>query len=102
MGYLLLLTDVYDTLKRVVNGNQMNLQKGFIPNGDQNMANFDSFASTNTIRSSFCADGVRAGTRVFLLDMGDKFLVASRFQNIGYRKGLDSAIALFERTLVGA
>lgn len=66
------------------------------------MANFDNLASTNTIRSSFCADGVRAGTRLFLLDTGGKFLVATRFQNIGYRKGLDAALALFERALVGA
>lgn len=28
MGYLLLLTDVLDTPKRVVNGNRMNLQNG--------------------------------------------------------------------------
>lgn len=60
----------------------------------------DTFAKDNAIRTSFCADGVRAGTRLFLLDVGGKFLVATRFQNIGYRKNLDAAIALFERALV--
>lgn len=54
------------------------------------------------IRSSNCAEGVRGGARIFLYDMGGKFLVASRWQNIGYRKDLTAAIALFERTLAGA
>lgn len=53
------------------------------------------------IRSSFCAEGVRAGTRLFLVSEGESFLVASRFQNIGRRKRIEDATALFERTLVG-
>ena len=58
--------------------------------------------STNTIRSSFCAEGVRSGTRLFLIDLGGKFMVATRFQAIGVRKSLQAATALFERALVGA
>lgn len=53
------------------------------------------------IRSSFCAEGVRSGTRLFLYDEGDMFLDATRFQNIGRRERLEDAIALFERTLTG-
>jgi hypothetical protein len=56
----------------------------------------------NIIRSGFCAEGVRGGTRLFIYDLGGKFLVASRFQNIGYRKHLADAIALYERALMGA
>jgi hypothetical protein len=54
------------------------------------------------IRSAFCAQGVRGGTRLFLVEDNGRFLVASRFQNIGRRAKLADAIALFERALVGA
>jgi hypothetical protein len=54
------------------------------------------------IRSGFCAEGVRGGTRLFLVEDNGRFLVASRFQNIGRRAKLADAIALFERALVGA
>lgn len=53
------------------------------------------------IRSSFCANGVRSGTRLFVYDCGNKFLVASNFQNVGYRRKIEDALALFERTLLG-
>ena len=53
------------------------------------------------IRSSNCAEGVLGGTKVFIYDEGGKYLVATRFQNIGRRKSLEAAIALFERTLTG-
>lgn len=53
------------------------------------------------IRSSNCAEGVLGGTKLFLYDEGGKFLVATRFQNIGRRKLLEDAITLFERTLAG-
>ena len=52
------------------------------------------------IRSGFCAENVRSGTRLFVYDCGGKFLVASKFQIIGYRAHIEDALALFERTLV--
>jgi hypothetical protein len=55
----------------------------------------------NIIRSTFCAEGVRGGARLFLIDEGNGFLVATRWQNVGRRKRLEDAIALFERTVVG-
>ena len=54
------------------------------------------------IRSAFCAEGVRNGTRLFLVEDNGRFLVASRFQDIGRRAKLADALALFERTLLGA
>jgi len=60
-----------------------------------------AFENENILRSSFCAPGVMAGTKLFLIDEGSKFLVATKFQNIGRRKRLDDATALFERTLGG-
>ena len=65
------------------------------------MAQFPA-TDTNTIRSSFCASNVMAGTRLFLIDLGTKFMVTTRFQVIGTRKNLEAATALFERTLLGA
>ena len=56
---------------------------------------------SNAIRSAFCAEGVRSGTRLFLIEDGAAFLVTTRFQIIGRRKALNDAIALFERTLIG-
>lgn len=53
------------------------------------------------IRSSFCAEGVRGGTRLFLVEDGPTFLVSTRFQIVGRRKRIEDAIALFESTLVG-
>lgn len=53
------------------------------------------------IRSSNCAEGILGGTKLFLYDEGGKFLIATRFQNIGRRKRLEDAVALFERTLTG-
>jgi hypothetical protein len=64
------------------------------------MAGFED-SPEQIIRSSFCVPDVMAGTKLFLIDEGSKFLVATRFQNIGRRKRIEDAIALFERTLVG-
>lgn len=67
------------------------------------MATFtETFPSSSIIRSSFCAANVMAGTRLFLIDLGSKFMVTTRFQIIGTRKNLEAATALFERTLLGA
>jgi len=55
----------------------------------------------NVIRSTFCADGVRGGTRLFLVQDGASFLVATRFQTVGRRKAIENAIALFERAAIG-
>jgi hypothetical protein len=65
------------------------------------MADFFEIRKNQIIRSSFCALDVMGGTRLGLFEDGDKFLVASRFQNIGRRKRIEDAIALFERTLIG-
>lgn len=62
--------------------------------------NFNEAEST-ILRSGFCAEGVRNGTKLFIFDEGNKFLVATRWQNVGRRKRLEDAIDLFERTLVG-
>ena len=56
---------------------------------------------TNSIRSTFCADGVRGGTRLFLIQDGASYLVTTRFQIVGRRKDIGRAIALFERTAIG-
>lgn len=60
-----------------------------------------SIPGHDIIRQSFCAAGVRGGTKLFLIQEAGKFLVATRFQNVGRRKQIGDAIALFERTLVG-
>ena len=65
------------------------------------MASFDETFSSSIIRSSFCASNIMAGTRLYLINDNNKFLVSTRFQIIGRRKRLNDAIALFERTLVG-
>jgi len=54
------------------------------------------------VRSAFCAEGVRGGARLFLVEDKGRFLVATRFQNIGRRDRLSDAVALFERTVSGA
>lgn len=54
------------------------------------------------VRSSFCADDVRGGTRLLLVEDNGRFLIATRFQTVGRRKRIEDAIALFERTLIGA
>jgi hypothetical protein len=62
-----------------------------------------SISASNTLRSSFTQESSRfAGHKLFLIDIGDKFMVCTRFQWVGRRKSLSDAIALFERTLVGA
>jgi hypothetical protein len=58
-------------------------------------------AFTNTIRSSFCAEGVRGGTRLFLIEDGSSFLVTTKFQIVGRRADITKALSLFESTLVG-
>lgn len=65
------------------------------------MAQFAA-TTTNTIRSSFCADGVRGGAHLFLVDLGNKFQVSTRYERLGSRQKIEDAIALFERALVGA
>jgi len=62
---------------------------------------FTVATAATPIRSSFCADGVRSGVRLFLIEDGAFFLVASKFQIVGRRKGINEAIALFERALAG-
>lgn len=57
-------------------------------------------AQSSIIRSGFCAEDVLGGTRLFLFDEGGRFLVATRFQNIGRRNKIEDAIALFENTLL--
>ncbi len=39
---------------------------------------------------------MRGGTRLFLYEAKDRFLVASRFQNVGYRKQIEDNPELFE------
>lgn len=56
---------------------------------------------SNALRSAFCAEGVRSGTRLFIIQDGNSFLVTTRFQIVGRRKSINAAIALFERTLLG-
>lgn len=58
-------------------------------------------AAANIIRSTFCAEGVRGGTRLFLTDEGKSFLISTNFQIVGRRKRLVDAIALFEATAMG-
>lgn len=60
-----------------------------------------AFANHNIIRSSFCAEGVRGGTRLFLIEDGSSFLITTKFQIVGRRADINKAISLFESTLAG-
>lgn len=53
------------------------------------------------LRSSFCCPDVMGGTKLFLYEDGERFLVATRWHNIGRRKRLADAVELFEGTLFG-
>lgn len=61
-----------------------------------------AITTTNTLRSSFTQESSQfAGHKLFLIELGDKFMVCTRFQWVGRRQSLTEATALFERTLVG-
>ena len=60
-----------------------------------------AFSNHHIIRSSFCADGVRGGTRLFLIEDGSSFLVTTKFQIVGRRADITKAISLFENALIG-
>lgn len=60
-----------------------------------------AFTFTNAIRSGFCAEGVRGGTRLFLIEDGSSFLVTTKFQIVGRRADINRAVALYEATLMG-
>ena len=53
------------------------------------------------LRSGFCAEGVRGGTRLLLTHEDGWFDVATRWETIGRCRDLNEAVRLFEAALLG-